>query len=80
MEKIWGPRPVSHVIVEVLERKGAMTDGELMKELKSNFGEVSYRELNTTLMRLEINGLIHVSRLMKGKRRVELVELSTRKS
>ncbi len=59
-------------IVEILEKKGSMSDIELMKELKSNFGEVSFRELNTDLMKLEMAGVLWVSRLMKGKRQVEL--------
>ncbi len=59
-------------IVEILEKKGPMTDIELQKELKSNFGEVSFRELNTGLMKLEMAGVLWVTRLMKGKRQVEL--------
>jgi hypothetical protein len=59
-------------IVEILEKKGSMTDIELMKELKSNFGEVSFREVNTGLMKLEMAGVLWVTRLMKGKRQVEL--------
>ncbi len=72
MSKVWSPRPMSLSIVEILEKKGPMTDIELMKELKSNFGEVSFRELNTGLMKLEMAGVLWVSRLMKGKRQVEL--------
>jgi hypothetical protein len=72
MSRVWTPRPVSLSIVEVLEKKGGMTDIDLLKELKSNNGEVSFRELNTTLMRLEMAGVLRVSRLMKGKRQVEL--------
>ncbi len=60
------------MIVEVLEKKGPLTDIDLLKELKSSFGEVSFRELNTNLMRLEIRGVLRVFRLMKGKRQVEL--------
>ena len=73
MSRVWSPRPVSLSIVEVLERKGAMTDIDLQKELKGSYGEVSFRELNTSLMRLEMAGVLRVSRLMKGKRQVELV-------
>ena len=58
LSKVWSPRPISLSIVEVLERKGAMTDIDLQKELKSNFGEVSFRELNTNLMRLEMAGVL----------------------
>jgi len=59
-------------ILEVLEKKGSMSDVELQKELKSNFGEVNFRELNRELMKLELAGMLWVSRLGKGKRLVEL--------
>ena len=61
-------------IVEILEKKGAMSDIELLKELKEDVGEVSFRELNSQLMKMELGGVIWVSRLMKGKRQVELVK------
>jgi hypothetical protein len=60
-------------IVEILEKKGAITDVDLQKDLKSNFGEVSFREVNTGLMKLELAGVLRVTRLMKGKRQVELI-------
>ena len=60
-------------IVEVLERKGPMNDIDLLKELKSNFGEVSFRELNRELMKLELAGILRVSRFTEGKRQVELI-------
>ena len=72
MSKVWSPRPLSLAIVEVLEKKGAMTDIDLHKELKEDFGEVSFRELNRDLMKLELGGILWVSRLMRGKRQVEL--------
>jgi len=59
-------------ILEVLEKKGSMSDIDLQKELKSNFGEVNFRELNRELMKLELAGMLWVSRLGKGKRLVEL--------
>jgi len=61
-------------IVEVLEKKGALTDLDLQKELKGSYGEVSFREVNSNLMKLEIIGVLRVSRLMKGKRQVQLIE------
>ncbi len=64
---------MSLAIVEVLEKKGSMSDIDLHKEVKSNFGEVSFRELNPELMKLELAGILWVSRLMKGKRLVELI-------
>ena len=63
---------MSLAIVELVEKKGPLTDIDLHKELKASFGEVSFRELNRNLMKLELNGVLRVSRLMKGKRQVEL--------
>jgi hypothetical protein len=60
-------------IVEILDKKGSMTDIDLLKELRSNLGEVSFRELNRELMKLELAGILRVSRLTKGKRQVELI-------
>lgn len=64
-------------ILEVLEKKGSMSDIDLQKELKSNFGEVNFRELNRELMKLEMAGMLWVSRLSKGKRLVELTGKTT---
>ncbi len=74
MSKVWSPRPLELSVVEVLEKKGALSDVELLKELKANFGEISFREMNTTLMKLELGGVVWVTRLMKGKRQVELTK------
>ncbi len=63
---------MSLALLEVLEKKGSMSDIDLQKELNSNFGEVSFRELNRELMKLELAGILRVSRLTKGKRLVEL--------
>ncbi len=60
-------------IVEILEKKGPMTDIDLLKQLKSDLGDVSFRELNRELMKLELAGILRVSRLTKGKRQVELL-------
>ena len=73
MNKIWSPRPMSLAIVEFLGKKGSVTDIDLQKELNSNFGETSFRELNRELMKLELAGILRVSRLTKGKRLVELI-------
>jgi Fe2+ or Zn2+ uptake regulation protein len=62
------------VIVELLENKGPMTDLELLNILKENYGEIGFRTLNQTLMKMEIEGKIHVSSLTRGKRRVELLK------
>jgi hypothetical protein len=74
MGKVWGPIPPQLAIVEVLEKKGAITDTELLKAVEEIYGEMSFRELNAQLLKLEVIGVLRVSRLMKGKRRVELVQ------
>ena len=74
MEKVWRPRPLDLAVVEALDRKGALTDGDLLKEMNETYGDISFRELNEVLMKMEIRGIIRVTKLMKGKRRVEHME------
>ncbi len=74
METVWGPRPLQLSVLELIGRKGPLTDDELLREMKNGKEDISFRELNSILMKLEVNGLIRVSRQMKGKRRVELVQ------
>jgi len=72
--KTWKPHPLYTTIVEILERKGPLTDVELYDLLKENYEGIGFGNLNKTLMRMEIEGKIYVSTLTKGKRRVELIE------
>jgi hypothetical protein len=60
--------------VEILEKKGPLTDIELYELIKASHGEAEFGDLNKTLMRLEIRGKVYVSTHTKGKRRVELTE------
>jgi Fe2+ or Zn2+ uptake regulation protein len=61
-------------VLDVIERKGPLTDDELLRELKNGKEDLSFRDLNRILLKLEVNGFVRVSRQMKGKRRVELAE------
>lgn len=61
-------------IVEILEKKGAMTDGELFDMLRETHEDLGFGALNKTLMKMEVQGKVYVSSLTKGKRRVELVK------
>ena len=74
MERVWGPRPLQLFVLETIERKGPLTDDELLRELRNGKEDLSFRELNRILMKLEVNGIVRVSRQMKGKRRVEIAE------
>ena len=74
MEKVWGPRPLQLTVIDLIGRKGPLTDDELLREVRNGKDDMSFRELNQILMKLEVTGIVRVSRQMKGKRRVELVE------
>lgn len=72
MIKVWTPIPAHITVMEILSKKGALDDSELYKEVKKTIGDFSFRELNNVMLKLETEGFIKVSRLMKGKRRVEI--------
>ena len=72
--RTWHPHPLDLTIVEILEKKGAMTDAELFDVLRETREDLGFGALNKTLMKMEVAGLVYVSSLTKGKRRVELVK------
>ncbi|NHI83488.1 MAG: hypothetical protein EAX81_04230 [Candidatus Thorarchaeota archaeon] len=67
--------PLRNIIIEILKkRRGVILDDELQRALKKELGdEPSEAELNSALMQLEINGLVHVSQITKTKRRIEVI-------
>ena len=77
--KIWRPHPLYSVLIEILEKKGALTDVELFDLLKERYEGIGFSKLNKTLMSMEIQGKIYVSLLTKGRRRVELIENKKRR-
>ncbi|MCX8170800.1 MAG: hypothetical protein N3E47_02330 [Candidatus Bathyarchaeota archaeon] len=72
--KTWKVQPLPVAIIEVLEKKGSLSDVELLETLKSSsaYKDLSFNELNKVLMRMEIAGIILVSSLTKGRRLVQL--------
>ncbi|MEM1582179.1 MAG: hypothetical protein QXK89_06685 [Candidatus Bathyarchaeia archaeon] len=74
--KTWKVQPLHMVVIEILEKKGSLTDAELHETLKSTsaYKDLSFDELNKVLMRMEIAGLISVSSLTKGRRLVQLTK------
>ncbi len=72
--RTWKPHPLHTVMIELLQRKGPATDTDLLSMMKEVYSDLSFNVYNKELMRLEIEGLIHVSTLTKGKRRVELLK------
>ena len=70
--KTWRSHPLDTAVLEILERKGPLTDIELYDLLKENYEDIGFGSLNKTLMKMEIAGKVYVSTLTRGKRRVEL--------
>lgn len=59
-------------LIELLERNGALKFEDLHKRIKKSHSSFTEDDLNTLLMKLEIQGLVKVYRIPRGKRRVEL--------
>jgi len=59
-------------IIEQLQRNGALKFDELLKFVQKRHDGLNEDELETMLMRMEIQGLIRVYRIPKGKKRIEL--------
>lgn len=59
-------------ILELLERNGALKFDDLYKRTKKTNSGFTEDELNSFLMKMEIQGLVKVYRIPRGKRRVEL--------
>jgi hypothetical protein len=75
LSKIWDIQPLHTTIVEFLQKKrGATIDVELFNTLKKSKKDLSFRRFNKTLMKLEIEGIIHVASLTKNKRHIELIK------
>ena len=75
MSKYWKPQPLHTLVIELLQKKQSMqTDADLYKSLLEVYDDLSMSELNRTLMKLEVDGVLNVSGLTKTKRRVELAK------
>lgn len=71
--KTWKTRPAYCAVLEILKRKGAMTDVDLLDALSEEFKDLGFKDLNELMMKLEISGKIRTTSMTRGKRRVELV-------
>ena len=63
---------IPSTIVGLLKRTGALKFADLHKRTKKQHSGFSEDHLNSLLMKMEIQGLVKVYRLPKGKRRIEL--------
>ena len=71
--KTWKTHPAYFVMLEILKKKGDLTDDELFGQMKSEFEDLGFKDLNELLLKLEVSGKIRTSSLARGKRRIELV-------
>jgi hypothetical protein len=72
--RTWKTRPTYFVVLEILNKKGDMTDDDLFDDLKEEFEDVGYKDFNDILLMLEVGGKVRISSMSRGKRRVELVK------
>jgi hypothetical protein len=71
--KTWKTHPAYYFLLEILKKKGALTDTELFEDLSEEFKDLGFKDFNELLMRLEISGRIRTASMVRGKRRIELV-------
>ena len=72
--KTWKTRPDYYVVIEILNKKGDMTDDDLFSQLKDQFDDLGFKDFNDLLLKLEVSGKIRTSSMARGKRRIELVQ------
>ena len=71
----WRPFPLTFSIMNIVERReGVILEDDLIRLLENDVGEISERELNKALMKLEIEGLIHVQTIKKNQRVIKRVK------
>jgi cobalamin biosynthesis Co2+ chelatase CbiK len=63
---------IPSTIVEVLGRVGAQEFDDLLKQVQKYQSDINETELGKILMEMEIQGLVRVTKMTKGKRRIEL--------
>jgi hypothetical protein len=72
--KTWKTRPSYSVVLEILNKKGDMTDDDLFDALKGEFEDIGYKDFNDILLMLEVSGRIRTSSMSRGKRHIEHVQ------
>lgn len=72
--KTWKTHPTHYTLLEILGKKGDMTDEDLFDALRDQYEDMGYKDFNELLMRLEVAGKIRTTSLARGKRRIELIQ------
>jgi Cdc6-like AAA superfamily ATPase len=71
--KTWKTRPAYFYLLEVLTKKGDLTDDDLFDQLKDEYEDLGFKDFNELLLKLEVSGKIRTSSMSRGKRRIEMV-------
>ncbi|HUS79259.1 MAG TPA: hypothetical protein VM050_11445 [Patescibacteria group bacterium] len=64
---------ISTTIIETLERDGALKEDALYKAVKKLHGGLEKGLFEKNLMVMELQGLVRVYRIPRGKRKIEIV-------
>jgi hypothetical protein len=72
--KTWKTRPAQFVLLEILGKKGDMTDDDLFSQLRGELEDLGFKDFNELLLDLEVSGKIRTSGMSRGKRRIELIQ------
>ncbi len=54
--KTWKTKPAYTALLEVLTKKGDMTDDDLFAQLKDEYDDLGFKDFNDLLLRLEVAG------------------------
>jgi hypothetical protein len=63
---------ISSTVVEALGRGGAQEFDDLLKQVQKYQSGINETEFSRIMMEMEIQGLVRVTKMAKGKRRIEL--------
>lgn len=70
----WRNVPLKNLILEkVFKNKGMMTDIDLYNRLIKDYKNLSHSDFSKSIMALEIEGLLNVTKITKTKNKVELI-------
>ncbi len=72
--KTWKTRPPNSFVLEILTKKGDMTDDDLYEQLKDEYEDLGFKDFNEMLLSLEVSGKVRTSSMARGKRRIELIQ------
>ncbi len=63
---------IPSTVVEALGKNGAMEFDDLLKQVQKYQNGINEVEFGYLLMDMEIQGIVRVTKMAKGKRRIEL--------